>query len=116
MADKVRLIDAKILKKYCLIEGDGDDEFTEGYNAAIVDVRGCVDNMPTIEAEPDSGWISVKDRLPKLGERVMAFCKASILTFLRYDGEVWFEMSSRNEYLPSFVTHWQHLPEPPKGE
>lgn len=70
----------------------------------------------TIEAEPDNGWISVEDRLPELGQRVMAFCRAGIMTFLRYDGEVWFEMSSKNEYLLSFVTHWQPLPEPPKEE
>lgn len=117
MADEVRMIDAEKLKRQ-IIEGDGhdDDRFTEGYNFAINEIRGYIDNMPTIEAEPDDGWISVTDEMPKLGQRVMAFCRAGILTFLRYDGDVWFEMSSRNEYLLSFVTHWQYLPEPPKGE
>ena len=66
--------------------------------------------------EKYDGWISVEDEMPKLRQRVMAFCRAGILTFLRYDDEVWFEMSSKNEYLLSFVTHWRPLPEAPKGE
>jgi hypothetical protein len=81
---------------------------------ALLTAIDALEQSSNIEAEHDKGWISVTDELPKLGERVMAFCRAGILTFLRYDGEVWFEMSSRNEYLHSFVTHWQPLPTPPK--
>jgi hypothetical protein len=89
------------------------DEITDRKIALLTAIDALKQN-PTVEAEHDKGWISVTDELPKLGERVMAFCRAGILTFLRYDGEVWFEMSSRNEYLHSFVTHWQPLPTPPK--
>ena len=125
MADKVRMIDNDKISRQALLDEIneeieyGEEHFhpeDEQINKGLKIARKLVRALPAIEAEPVNGWISVKDRLPKLGERVMAFCKASILTFLRYDGEVWFEMSSRNEYLPSFVTHWQHLPEPPKGE
>lgn len=91
-------------------------EWDSGYNVALSEMREKIKQIPTIEAELDNGWISVKDKMPRLGQRVMASCRAGIMTFLRYDGEVWFEMSSRNEYLLSFVTHWQPLPEPPKGE
>lgn len=89
------------------------DEITDE-KIAILTAIDALEQNTTVEAEHDKGWISVTDELPKLGERVMAFCRAGILTFLRYDGEVWFEMSSRNEYLHSFVTHWQPLPTPPK--
>ena len=51
MSDEVRMIDANLLKGY-LIEGDGDDEFTEGYNFAINEIRELIDKRPTIEAEP----------------------------------------------------------------
>lgn len=120
MADEVRMIDGNALK---------EDFMNDYHNYMMESLRGNhhdvirisnvierIEDAPTIEAQPDNGWISVKDEMPKLGQRVMAFCRAGILTFLRYDGEVWFEMSSRNEYLLSFVTHWQYLPEPPKGE
>jgi hypothetical protein len=114
MADKVRPIDANALRLMKVAECAGHTiEYAWGWKACV---EYCKNEAPTIEAEPVNGWISVEDRLPRLGQRVMAFCRAGILTFLRYDGEVWFEMSSRNEYLLSFVTHWQPLPEPPKEE
>lgn len=51
MVDReVRLIDVNKLERH-LIEGDGhdDDRFTEGYNFAINEVRGCIKDMPTVE-------------------------------------------------------------------
>ena len=97
-----------------LRDNPDDADYLNDLLIALLTAIDALEQDSTVEAEPDSGWISVTDELPKLGERVMAFCRAGILTFLRYDGEVWFEMSSRNEYLHSFVTHWQPLPTPPK--
>ncbi len=51
MADDVRLIDANKLLKDC-IEGDGDDEFTEGYNFAVQEISAYIKHAPTIEAQP----------------------------------------------------------------
>lgn len=51
MADDVRLIDANKLLKKC-IDGDGDDEFTEGYNFAVQEISAYITLAPTIEAEP----------------------------------------------------------------
>lgn len=116
MADKeVRLIDAELLTTN-IAQIAKNCARSDAQKALIGRILFMIENMPTVEAEPVNGWISVTDEMPKLGQRVMAFCRAGILTFLRYDGEVWFEMSSRNEYLLSFVTHWQPLPKPPKGE
>lgn len=65
MADEVRLINAEKLKRQ-LIEGDGhdDDRFTEGYNFAINEIRGYIDSMPTVEAEPvkQGRWEVNEDR------------------------------------------------------
>ncbi len=131
MADEVRLIDAEKLKKQ-IIEGDGhdDDRFTEGYNFAINEIRGYIDNMPIVEAEPDKGWISVKDRLPEYDKTVLVVnedgymhtavrIKGSIAIIDEwqikfgvyfYDNDVW------DEDEQGKITHWQPLPEPPKGE
>lgn len=131
MADEVRLINAEKLKRQ-LIEGDGhdDDRFTEGYNFAINEIRGYIDDMPTIEAELDKGWISVKDRLPEYDKTVLVVnedgymhtavrIKGSIamidewqIKFGVYfnDNDVW------DEDEQGKITHWRLLPEPPKGE
>lgn len=60
-------------------------------------------------------WISVKDRLPNPGERVLATDGAFVGTaftrangWMRYEGIDWQVISS------SRVTHWMPLPEPPK--
>lgn len=67
-------------------------------------------------------WISVKDRLPKRGEKVLAYMDFSQLGF---DNEI-----SDNTYMgklvgtkkdvwvwqSDYVTHWMPLPEPPEGE
>lgn len=58
-------------------------------------------------------WISVKERLPEEGERVLFFCDdVDIGYFFKergwhfLDGGDWFEINE--------VTHWMPLPEPPK--
>lgn len=115
----MRAIDADALKESLKeLKAKGyNQKYVQGLQDAIDGYfPQIIDDMPTIEVEPDKDWISVTDEMPRLGQRVMALCKADILTFLRYDGDVWFEMSSRNEYLLGFVTHWQPLPKLPKGE
>lgn len=46
----MRLIDADALLKKC-IEGDGDNEFTEGYNFAVQEISAKITLAPTVEAE-----------------------------------------------------------------
>lgn len=61
-------------------------------------------------------WISVKDRLPMPGERVLATdgvfvgeaYKTSANTWRRYDGV------AMRDCLGSVVSHWMPMPEPPK--
>lgn len=71
------------------------------------------------EAQPDGGWISVKDRLPPYGERVLVINEAyeTERGYTKYNCGV----TVRDPHLDfTFwghkVTHWQPLPEPPKGE
>lgn len=62
-----------------------------------------------------SEWISVKERLPKAGEDVIAYLGEGIfeICWMLKDG-CW---ETRDAYLDTdAVTHWQPLPEPPKEE
>ncbi|MFA5376742.1 MAG: DUF551 domain-containing protein [Dehalococcoidia bacterium] len=66
-----------------------------------------------VHGEPGDGWISVKDRLPGDGERVLATDHGHVYTAtLDTDGvfsDWWCD--SDDETHP---THWRPLPEPPK--
>ena len=68
-------------------------------------------------------WISVNDRLPKPETDVIAFVGDYIdilsyrydrrgnLAFMYMDDSGWW-----HERIRPSVTHWQYLPQPPKGE
>jgi hypothetical protein len=64
-------------------------------------------------------WISVKDRLPKDFETVLAFCKDGRMFVGRHTSwnrwEIWTAMAS-TRIVSITVTHWMPLPESPKGE
>ena len=112
MTDDVRLIDAEKLKRK-LIEGDGhdDDRFTEGYNFAINEIREYINNMPTVESQPDNGWISVKDRLPE-NDGLYIVCKTigehQIVFEARWQGGNWKSVVKNNQL--DFITDWRPLP------
>ena len=63
-------------------------------------------------------WISVKDRLPKNNERILAWCKDYCIHDVVWDwpGCSWFDEVTGVEHKELFVTHWMPLPELPKGE
>lgn len=60
-------------------------------------------------------WISVKDRLPEIGEKVLAYRPSMYYTVVQtiyYGVEGW-----ENGYDLSgnmVITHWMPIPEPPK--
>lgn len=64
------------------------------------------------ESKPLNGWISVKDRLPLCGDRVIMtdgvfVCEA----FLSISGK-W--VRNGIGWIESEITHWQPMPEPPE--
>lgn len=91
----------------------------EAYEKAAI----LIDSIKTYEVQPVDRWISVKDRLPEPETWVMVYIeypspvfeiergiqKMSSIKKMFYDGK---------SFYCDFgvVTHWQHLPKPPKGE
>lgn len=122
MAD-VRLIDANALRLMKVEECAGHTiEFAAGWKACV---EYCKNDAPTIEAEPvNDGWISVKDRLPEIGEHY----RSKLVMCYTPDGEHeylfdYYEVNgfgqgcfTAEKYFGISITHWQYLPEPPKGE
>ena len=97
---------------------------SDAQKALVGRILFMIDNMPTIEAEPDNGWISVKDRLPEIGENY----RSKLVMCYTPDGEHeylfdYYEVNgfgqgcfTTEKYFGISITHWQPLPEPPKGE
>ena len=70
------------------------------------------------QEKPSGGWISVEDRLPELGERVLCtdgncvFEQYMVLPSCVYG--VWDRMGLKSEMQD--VTHWMPMPWPPQEE
>lgn len=54
----------------------------------------------------DDGWVSVKERMPDKGAHIVAFQPPAMMFVLWWAGDA----------LVDGITHWRHLPEPPKEE
>lgn len=82
----------------------------------------------TVQDVPDNNigkWISVKDRLPKCGEKVLVYIKFSQDSESDFEDEIC-QSTYRGKLVGTkkdvwtwqsdYVTHWMPLPEPPEGE
>lgn len=59
-------------------------------------------------------WISVKDRLPDSGKRVVVYTDFKRVCIGKWLGGVSCWISEKHDVV--HVTHWMPLSEPPKGE
>lgn len=132
MADEVRLIDGNALKEDFM--NDFNNYMMESLRGnhhdtiRISNVIERIEDAPTIEAEPDKDWISVKDRLPEPRTWVLAYIeypspvfelergirKTGNIRKMFYDG--FYDALGDYKVGNGKVTHWQPLPKPPKGE
>jgi hypothetical protein len=95
-------------KAYELITKDITDQLMEFQQLAIVDA---------IELASKPEWISVEDRLPKIGLNVLVYFPdpysiyrmsiAFVVDSAHYDRVVW--------SINASPTYWINLPSPPKG-
>lgn len=78
----------------------------------------CKDIVNQVETEYNNGWISVDDELPEPYKSVLVLEENGEIHLCRYhdnckrfyyDGSDW-------DIKLGCVTHWQPLPQPPKGE
>jgi hypothetical protein len=58
----------------------------------------------------ESGWISVKDRLPKNDDEVL------VSTRLKNIGIGWWDSYWRSDLSVKEITHWMPMPAPPEEE
>ncbi len=81
---------------------------------------GYIDSKDAITAwnTRHDNWISVEDRLPKIGEMVLTCTSFGEIAMEYYQKTL---NGFADKTVPSkrdvsyYVTHWQPLPEPPKG-
>lgn len=127
----------KAINKF--IEGDGDDEFTEGYNFAVNEYREKIKAIATADVQFIKQWISVNDRLPEPDTMVIVACYGSDIVIPDYEhGETVCECVKRlekecvrvtlgfigsdgwydSDYSPMIISpsYWQPLPEPPVND
>lgn len=89
----------------------------------------CENNMRCLNPECDghykpicdeceyTGWISVKDRLPNVGDRVLFLSEGEIDFAYYFKEEGWKLMDGGDWHtIHSLITHWMPLPQPPRNE
>lgn len=104
---------------YTFCEADGSDPRTrENYIQygvePYIDIGGNGEDHTCVTCE----WISVKDRLPEVGERVLTLDKwghiHDRMLYQFVDGFISFRPDGLKPGID--VTHWMQLPEPPEME
>lgn len=108
-----RAIDADELKKSLIgvdIESDMDVVFADTYDQT--NLFEIIDEAPTIE--PKQEWISVKDKKPEVGVRVMVCGKRGGINIGRLDYPEDEYICVEKGHCYRGYTHWMPLPEPPK--
>lgn len=128
----LRCIDANALISDSRICGNCKDYENCDGNIAFcpsASARRAINNAPTVECEPDKGWISVTDRLPDDNGNYLVLNKG-VIEIAPYDKEAaqegFFPFGYEDKEIDeigntlidwieiSGVTHWMPLPEPPK--
>lgn len=90
---------------------------SRGFNKEIDARSHFYDDCDLPKVKPIDEWISVKDRLPKTGEIILACNIAGDFEILSYYNEKFISFDENGySYEVLYITHWMPLPEPPKGE
>ena len=93
-------------------ECDYDRQWAIGYNAGLNRALYSIAYARTIE--PKQEWISVKDKKPEVGVRVMVCGKRGGINIGRLDYPEDEYICVEKGHCYRGYTHWMPLPEPPK--
>ena len=112
----MRLIDAELLTINIALTAKNCAR-SNAQKALVGRILFMTDNMPTIEAEPNNGWISIEDRLPDNVKDVIVYDEFGWVYPAYYHtfNECWI-YSFTAERCNHKITHWTPLPKPPKGK
>ena len=93
--------------------------YAEGRIKAKDGLVSVLDDINAAAVQPIDRWINVNDRLPKEQETVIVYEKDYGVMWgdyqgIKYSQPVWIVRKSGLIIRTTEVTHWRHLPEPPK--
>ena len=96
--------------------GPANKRYTEGFNDCLMRVRSMVHSMPTLT--PPNGWVSVEERLPEPGERVLATDCGFVGEFYINKRGQWqrYNVNCSELLMALDILYWMPLPEPPGKE
>lgn len=115
----MRLIDADELRKLCsrMMQDPWNDMAAPiSWAKAYGDFRDDVDSMPTLT--PPNEWVSVYDRLPEPGERVLATDCGFVGEFYINKRGKWqrYNVNCSELLMALDILYWMPLPAPPEKE
>ena len=92
--------------------GPANQRYTEGFNDCLMRVRSMVHSAPTLT--PPNEWVSVEERLPEPGGRVLAANGSFVGEAYMASNGAWM----RHDGFPWEVDAWMPMPDrrPPEGE
>ena len=114
----MRLIDADELRD--IYTGVPNGLYTTGHIVTAIDECKTVDATTVAkDIKVPNKWVSVKDRMPKDGQDVLAYLNYGEETRIapcNYYNGVWYDSVMNCVVVLQDVTHWMPLPEPPKED
>lgn len=111
----VRPIDGDALRKELTCNFAGEP-FHGNRKVTIGEVRRIIESMPTLT--PPNEWVSVYDRLPEPGERVLATDCGFVGEFYINKRGKWqrYNVNCSELLMALDILYWMPLPAPPKKE
>ena len=91
----------------------GENVYNSGYDDAIWHVLDVIEHMPTLT--PPNEWVSVYDRLPEPGERVLATDCGFVGEFYINKCGKWqrYNVNCSELLMALDILYWMPLPAPP---
>lgn len=83
-------------------------------NAAfLIEMEGNDHLREVTETVPK--WVSVEERLPEIGERVLVYCNDNVMHDMLWNHltEFWRDMAEEDSYVRGFGKYWMPLPKAP---